>query len=260
MSFGEGFLDRDYLFAQTLHRIPSAKFVKPNIPKATAEKIAMPPPAMVNGVDNRFKNIYTPANVNSSRELRSILLGNIGSRKPGVSIKNNVVSPPINRIFVGKTRNFNQSSLIRPHIEHQKSNITSTRVTANRRKMNHIFNKSTLLDLVKEIDVNQQLDSGVQELLLELMDMFIDDVLNGSSVLAKHRKGNMLELKDVQIYLHKAWKIWVPGFSIVQRKSAIAAMLEAYRQRTMLLKRTDERPKIPSKWVPWLPSKREKKL
>ena len=133
-------------------------------------------------------------------------------------------------------------------------------------------------DLVKEIDPNEQLDEDVEEvkyylttnryrnqnnkwkinifkMLLQVADDFIENVINNSCQLAKHRKSNLLEAKDVQFHLglnfwisnNNQWKklnvffeernfnISIPGFSsddLKPHKKSYST--EAHRQVTCI--------------------------
>ena len=51
------------------------------------------------------------------------------------------------------------------------------------------------------------------QILLQIADDFIDNVITSSCQIAKHRKSNILETKDVQFHLERNWNIWIPGFS-----------------------------------------------
>jgi len=64
-----------------------------------------------------------------------------------------------------------------------------------------ILDKRGLQDLVKEVDPTEQLDEDVEDLLLQVADDFIENIINSSCQLAKHRKSNILEVKDVQFHL-----------------------------------------------------------
>jgi transcription initiation factor TFIID subunit 12 len=48
---------------------------------------------------------------------------------------------------------------------------------------------------------------------MEVADEFIDSVLQQSCKIARHRKGQMLEVKDVQLHLERNWNIRIPGYS-----------------------------------------------
>lgn len=56
---------------------------------------------------------------------------------------------------------------------------------------------------MKEVDPNEQLEEDVEDLMLQLSDEFVDELVKAACVFAKHRKSNIVEVKDVQLYLGK---------------------------------------------------------
>jgi transcription initiation factor TFIID subunit 12 len=105
---------------------------------------------------------------------------------------------------------------------------------------NKPLTRKRLHDLVREVDSNQTLDEDAEELLMQLADDFIETVVASSCRLAKHRKSNTLELKDLQVHLESSWNIWLPGFPEESRPKAAtnAPMTEAHKQRISLIKRS----------------------
>jgi len=102
-----------------------------------------------------------------------------------------------------------------------------------------VLNKQRLQDLVREVDPNEQLDDDVEEMLLQIADDFIENVVTTSCMLAKHRKSNTLDVKDVQLNLEKNWNIWIPGFGSDElRPYKKAAPTEAHKQRLALIRKT----------------------
>lgn len=102
-----------------------------------------------------------------------------------------------------------------------------------------VLNKQRLQDLVKEVDPNEQLDDDVEELLLQVADDFIENVVTTSCLLAKHRKSNVLETKDVQLSLEKNWNMWIPGFGAEELQPyKKASSTEAHKQRMALIRKT----------------------
>ncbi|KAK3096794.1 hypothetical protein FSP39_003345 [Pinctada imbricata] len=75
-----------------------------------------------------------------------------------------------------------------------------------------VLDKRRIQELVKEVDPMEQLDEEVEEALLSIADDFIDSVLTAACQIAKHRKSNTLEVKDVQLHLERNWNMWIPGF------------------------------------------------
>jgi transcription initiation factor TFIID subunit 12 len=74
-----------------------------------------------------------------------------------------------------------------------------------------LITKPRLQDLVREIDPSVSLDEDVEDILLQIADEFVESVINGSCLLAKHRRNNKVEVKDVQLHLERNWNMWIPG-------------------------------------------------
>ena len=102
-----------------------------------------------------------------------------------------------------------------------------------------VLDKRRLQELVKEVDPLEQLDDDVEELLLQIADDFIDNVATASCLIAKHRKTNTVDVKDVQLHLEQNWNMLVPGFGSEElRPYKKATTTEAHKQRMALIKKT----------------------
>lgn len=64
-----------------------------------------------------------------------------------------------------------------------------------------VLSKTRMSDLVRDIDPNIYMEDEVEEILLTYVDEFVDRVLNGASLIAKHRHVNTIEVKDVQQFV-----------------------------------------------------------
>ncbi|XP_072535878.1 transcription initiation factor TFIID subunit 12 [Salminus brasiliensis] len=105
-----------------------------------------------------------------------------------------------------------------------------------------VLSKKKLQDLVREIDPNEQLDEDVEEMLLQVADDFIESVVTAACQLARHRKSNTLEVKDVQLHLERQWNMWIPGFGSDEiRPYKKACTTEAHKQRMALIRKTTKK-------------------
>ncbi|KAH9961263.1 transcription initiation factor TFIID subunit A-domain-containing protein [Russula dissimulans] len=73
--------------------------------------------------------------------------------------------------------------------------------------------RRSIQELVLSIDPNIKIEPEVEDLLLDIADEFIDSVTNFGCRLAKHRGGDMLEVRDLQLHLERNHNIRIPGFA-----------------------------------------------
>ncbi|KAI0298525.1 transcription initiation factor TFIID subunit A-domain-containing protein [Russula brevipes] len=73
--------------------------------------------------------------------------------------------------------------------------------------------RRSIQDLVLSIDPNIKIEPEVEDLLLDIADEFIDSVTNFGCRLAKHRGGDTLEVRDLQLHLERNHNIRIPGFA-----------------------------------------------
>lgn len=92
--------------------------------------------------------------------------------------------------------------------------------------------------MVKEVDPSEQLDEDVEEVLLQIADDFIEQTVTQACAMAKHRKANTIDVRDVQMVLERSWNLWIPGFGAQElRPYKRAASSEAHRQRLAVIKK-----------------------
>ncbi|XP_005101363.1 transcription initiation factor TFIID subunit 12 [Aplysia californica] len=102
-----------------------------------------------------------------------------------------------------------------------------------------VLDRTRLRELVKEVDQLEQMDDDVEDVLLQVADDFIENVVSSSCQLAKHRRSNTLEAKDVQLYLERCWNMQIPGFGSEEiRPYKKSVTTEAHKQRMALIRKS----------------------
>ncbi|KAI5954613.1 TAF12 [Candida jiufengensis] len=87
-----------------------------------------------------------------------------------------------------------------------------------------ILNKRKLQDIISTVGVDEgdgktTIDGNVEEVLLDLADEFIYSVTSFACRLAKHRKVDSIDAKDIQLHLEKNWNIKIPGYAMDEIRS-----------------------------------------
>ncbi|KAI4341964.1 hypothetical protein MLD38_026631 [Melastoma candidum] len=121
-----------------------------------------------------------------------------------------------------------------PSVRNGKSSVSETEDSCNR-----ILSKRTISELVNQIDPLGKLDPVVEDILLDVAEEFIDSITTFSCSLAKHRKSNTLEAKDILLHLERNWNITLPGFSGDEIKSYRKQVInDVHKERIAVVKRS----------------------
>lgn len=78
-----------------------------------------------------------------------------------------------------------------------------------------VYNKRKISELIKTLmpdDMEGVIENEVEDLIGDLVEEFVGNVTNFSTRLAKHRRADCVESKDVHVHLERNWNLRVPGF------------------------------------------------
>ncbi|XP_060201220.1 transcription initiation factor TFIID subunit 12 [Lycium barbarum] len=77
---------------------------------------------------------------------------------------------------------------------------------------NRILSKRSIQEIVTQIDPSEKLDAEVEDILVDIAEEFVESITTFGCSLAKHRKSNTLEAKDILLHLERNWNMTLPGF------------------------------------------------
>jgi transcription initiation factor TFIID subunit 12 len=123
--------------------------------------------------------------------------------------------------------------------EDQQSTSGTSGSIAGTKPIEQVLTRDHLQEMAKEVDPNELLEDDVSEFLLTYAEEYMEKIIDGACSLAAHRKGNTLEVKDVQTYLERSSNLWIPGFGTDEvRPHQRTPAVEAHKQRLALIKKT----------------------
>lgn len=79
-----------------------------------------------------------------------------------------------------------------------------------------VLSKRKLQELVASVvgeGNDATIDGDVEEILLDMADEFVSSVTSFACRLAKHRRSDTLEAKDIQLHLEQNWNLRIPGYA-----------------------------------------------
>ncbi|RLV94924.1 Transcription initiation factor TFIID subunit 12 [Spathaspora sp. JA1] len=162
----------------------------------------------------------TKADTNSSTTIASSTRPELAK---SVSVKLNL-SRPTPQTIPTSASTTSIPSLVRPDVSHltTSSTITPSNIPDNGGR---VLTKRKLVELVNSLavdqgDVKMTVDGDVEDLFLDLADDFVRSIMEFSCRLAKHRKIDRVDVRDLQVNLERNWGIRVPGYSSDEIRAA----------------------------------------
>lgn len=102
-----------------------------------------------------------------------------------------------------------------------------------------ILSKRSIHDIVNQIDPSEKLDPEVEDILVDIAEDFVDSITTFGCSLAKHRKSDTLEAKDILLHLERNWNMTLPGFSGDEIKTYKKPITnEVHKERLAVIKKS----------------------
>ncbi|EFH61034.1 tata-associated factor II 58 [Arabidopsis lyrata subsp. lyrata] len=95
----------------------------------------------------------------------------------------------------------------------QPGNHAKTVSAENETSDDRILGKRSIHELLQQIDPSEKLDPEVEDILADIAEDFVESITTFGCSLAKHRKSDTLEAKDILLHVERNWNIRPPGFS-----------------------------------------------
>ncbi|KAL0900490.1 hypothetical protein Bca101_084451 [Brassica carinata] len=95
----------------------------------------------------------------------------------------------------------------------QPGNQAKTVSAENEESDDRILGKRSIHELLQQIDPSERLDPEVEGILADIAEDFVESITTFGCSLAKHRKSDTLEAKDILLHVERNWNIRPPGFS-----------------------------------------------
>lgn len=208
----------------------TANLVNKQTPVSTRGKSASPPATNANATPSNS----SPAPQTSSHGIPPINLSGITKPSvPSIPISSSINVKPPTAVTLKPTSNNNRATLSSgvangigqilgtPAILKLPTYDLSTSSAGGTIPDNggRVLTKRKLSELVNNIGADEgdgktNIDGDVEELLLDLADEFITSVTGFACRLAKHRKVDSVDVRDVQLHLERNWNIRIPGYAM----------------------------------------------
>ncbi|WCJ34335.1 Transcription initiation factor TFIID subunit 12 [Euphorbia peplus] len=120
--------------------------------------------------------------------------------------------------------------------------VTQSKIVINietEEPCNRILSKRSIHDLVSQIDPSEKLDPEVEDILVDIADDFVESITAFGCSLAKHRKSETLEAKDILLHLERNWNLSLPGFSSDEIKTFRKPLInDVHKERLAAIKKS----------------------
>ncbi|KAL4355088.1 hypothetical protein GQ457_06G009910 [Hibiscus cannabinus] len=121
----------------------------------------------------------------------------------------------------------------------QLVNQNKAAVTESDEPGGKILTKRSIHDLVNQIDPSEKLDPEVEDILVDIAEDFVDSITTFGCSLAKHRKSDTLEAKDILLHLERNWNMTLPGFTGDEIKTYRKPLTnEVHKERLAAIKKS----------------------